>query len=147
MLFRSRRGDYQLTAFAKASRLSFFLWNTRPDPMLIEAAGKGELDKKQGLEKQVDRMLASSRHKDGVRAFFADMLRLDGMDDLAKDTLIYPKFNSQVAAEAREQTLRTIENVVLAKSGDYRDVFTTRRTFMTAGLASIYQVQIGRAHV
>ncbi|MHB1207180.1 MAG: DUF1592 domain-containing protein, partial [Rhodospirillaceae bacterium] len=138
-----RHGDYQLSAFAKATRLSFFLWNTRPDPMLLEAAAKGELDSKRGLERQVDRMLASLRLKDGVRAFFADMLRLDGMDDLAKDTVIYPKFNSQVASEAREQALRTIENVVLATKGDYRDIFTTRQTFMTAGLASIYQIPLG----
>ncbi len=134
-------GGFRLNAMSKAQRLSFFLWNAVPDRELVTAAEKGELDTPRGLAKQVDRMLASPRLEEGVRAFFDDMLRLDGMESVVKDTTIFPKFDSQIATEAREQTLRTIISVVLAPKGDYRDIFSTKKTFMTPKLASIYKVQ------
>ncbi len=133
-------GGFRLNAMSKAQRLSFFLWNAVPDRELIVAAQKGELNTAKGLAKQVDRMLASPRLEEGVRAFFDDMLRLDGMDSVVKDATIFPKFDAQIATEAREQTLRTIMSVVLAPKGDYRDIFSTKKTFMTPKLASIYKV-------
>ena len=133
-------GAFRLNAMSKAQRLSFFLWNAVPDRELVVAAQKGELNTPKGLAKQVDRMLGSPRLEDGVRAFFDDMLRLDGMDSVVKDATIFPKFDSQIAGEAREQTLRTIVSVVLAPKGDYRDIFSTKKTFMTPKLASIYKV-------
>ncbi len=133
-------GGFRLNAMSKAQRLSFFLWNGVPDHALIVAAQKGELNTPRGLARQVDRMLASPRLEEGVRAFFDDMLRLDGMDGVVKDAAIFPKFDAQIAAEAREQTLRTVISVVLAPKGDYRDIFSTKKTFMTPKLASIYRV-------
>jgi hypothetical protein len=132
----------RLDAYAKAARLSFFLWDSVPDVRLLAAARNGELDTPKGLERQVDRMIASPRLEQGVRAFFSDMLHFDEFANLAKDTAIYPKFSSEVAADAREQTLRTLVDLLLTRRGDYRDVFTTKRTFMTKALAAIYRVPL-----
>ncbi len=137
-----RTGVYELDSFAKASKLSFFLWNARPDQVLLTAAEKGELDSARGLKKQVDRMMASPRLEEGMRAFFEDMFGLDELDNMTKDTVIYPKFDSRIAGDAKEQTLRTIMNVVLEDNGDYRDVFTTPKTFLTRRLGAIYGVPI-----
>lgn len=136
------QGAYRLDAYSKASRLSFFLWNTVPDPALLNAAAKGELDTARGLQRQVDRMMASPRLNAGVRAFFSDMLHFDQIDTLTKDTTIYPKFNAQVAEQAREQTLRTLVEHLLTQRGDYRDIFTTRKTFLTQTLASVYRLPL-----
>jgi hypothetical protein len=135
-------GSLRLDGYAKASRLSFLLWDTAPDADLLDAAGRGELDTKAGLEKQVDRMLASSRLEAGTRAFFADMLGFDTFDQLAKDSVIYPKFSLKVTNDAKEQTLRTIVNHLLTEKGDYRDLFTTRRTFLTRNLGLVYRVPV-----
>ncbi len=135
-------GKWRLTGYAKASRLSFLLWNTAPDDALLRAAGNGELETRKGVAEQVDRMLRSSRIEDGVRAFFADMLEFDGFDTLAKDATIYPKYTDEVTEQAREQLLRTITEVLITENGDYRDLFTTKTTFMTPLLASIYQVPL-----
>jgi Protein of unknown function (DUF1592)/Protein of unknown function (DUF1588)/Protein of unknown function (DUF1585)/Protein of unknown function (DUF1595)/Protein of unknown function (DUF1587) len=132
-----------LDAYSKASRLSFFLWNTSPDDELLTAAANGDLDRRRGLAHQVDRMLESPRLKDGVRAFFSDMLGFDTVDTLTKDTEIYPKFTPVLARQAVEQTLRTINDHLVNRKGDYRDLFTTRRTFLSPLLASIYAVPIG----
>lgn len=137
-----RPGKYQLSSLSKASRLSFLLWNAGPDRQLLEAAEKGELATREGLERQVDRLLNSPRLENGVRAFFSDMLHFDELGNVAKDPQIYPKFSSRTVQDAREQTLKTIVDTLLTDNGDYRDLFTTRRTFLTRGLASVYGIPI-----
>jgi hypothetical protein len=132
----------RLTAWSKASRLSFFLWNSGPDETLLKAAEAGELDSKSGLNKQVDRMLASLRLEGGVRAFFVDFLDFDQFDSLAKDAKIYPVFGEKVAHDAQEQTLRTAVDLLVTNKGDYRDLFTTRKTFLTRNLGVVYQVPV-----
>ncbi|MBX7198849.1 MAG: DUF1592 domain-containing protein [Rhodospirillaceae bacterium] len=135
-------GQWRMEAHAKAQQLSFFLWNAGPDLELLAAAERGDLDTKKGLAKQVDRMMASSRVEAGVRAFFIDNLGFDEFDTLTKDAALFPKFSAQAAADAQEQTLKTIVDLLLTHKGDYRDVFTTKKTFLTQELASIYKVPL-----
>jgi uncharacterized protein DUF1592/uncharacterized protein DUF1588/uncharacterized protein DUF1595/uncharacterized protein DUF1585/uncharacterized protein DUF1587 len=141
---RARSGAYRLDAYSRASQLSFFLWNSAPDAELMAAAASGRLDTASGLDGQVDRLLASPRLESGVRAFFADLLQFDLFDTLAKDAKIYPKWTFKVSQDAQEQTLRTIVDLLLTRHGDYRDLFTTRRTFLTPALASIYRVPLAQ---
>jgi hypothetical protein len=131
-----------LDAYSKATRLSFLLWNAAPDPLLLDAAEHGDLDTQAGLIRQVDRMLASPRLEAGVRAFFTDMLGFSAFDGLAKDPVLYPKFSARVAADAQEQTLRTIVDLLLHRRGDYRDLFTTRETFLTPLLGAVYKIPV-----
>lgn len=135
-----RPGTERLDAWSLATRLSLFLWNASPDAELLEAAGSGALHTRKGLEKQVDRMLASPRLKDGVRALFDDMFEFENFGMLSKDGTIYPSFTGETAVDAREQTLRTIVDHLLTRRQDYRDLYTTRQTFMSPSLAPIYKV-------
>ena len=130
----------RLDDFSIAARLSFFLWNAPPDDALLLAAERGELRTEEGLRAAVDRLLASSRLEDGMRAFFDDMLTFDEFNSLAKDPSVYPSVTGATLADAREQTLRTIIDHVLVKERDYRDLFTTRDTFMSLNLGPVYGV-------
>jgi hypothetical protein len=130
----------RLDAYAKASRLSFLLWNTSPDEALLAAAARGELHTEKGIEHQVERMMASPRFKAGMRAFFSDMLSLDDFATLEKDTLLYPAFGLAVAIDSREQVLRTLYDLLVVRQGDYRDIFTVRQTYMSAPLGMVYRV-------
>jgi hypothetical protein len=138
----SNSGLRTLDAYSKAARLSFFLWDTAPDDVLLTAAQSGELDTPKGYQKQVDRLLASPRLEAGTRAYFADMLGFDGFDNLSKDPTIYPKYSFGLATDAQEQTLRTITSQLLAKDGDYRDLFTTRDTFLSRQLGAVYGIPV-----
>lgn len=129
-------------AFSMATRLAFLLWNTTPDAALLAAAAEGRLDRPQDLDAEVVRMLASPRFVEGQRAFFTDYLRLDGMDELSKDTLIYPAFTQTVANATREQTLRTITHLLIDREGDFRDLFTTRSMAMHRSLGPIYDIPV-----
>ena len=75
---------YRLDAYSIAARLSFLLWNTAPDEALLAAAENGDLHTNDGLEHQVERMMASPRLKTGVRAFFSDMLEFSEFDSWRK---------------------------------------------------------------
>ncbi|HMN46762.1 MAG TPA: DUF1592 domain-containing protein [Povalibacter sp.] len=132
----------ELDAWSKATRLSYFLTNSAPDRELLRAAGADELDTKKGLQRQVDRLIASPLFEPAVRAFFDDMLQFDKFGDLAKDSVVYPAFNSTVAADAKEQTLRTITDLLIEQEGDYRDLFTTRAAHLTRALGIVYRVPV-----
>lgn len=131
-----------LDVFSKASRLSFFLTNSTPDAELLRAAEAGELEFGRGLRRQVNRLMESDRFAGAVRAFFTDMLQFDRFADLSKDPAIYPAFNSDVATDAQEQTLRTIVEHLITEQGDYRELFTTRDTFLTRSLGVIYRTPV-----
>src|SRR5690606_3992061 len=102
------------------------------------AAESGEIQTPKGRARIVASMLASRRLETGVRAFFDDMFGFDDFNSLAKDTATYPKFTGQMAADAREETLRTVVDHLITKKGDYRDLFTTRTTFISPGIAQLY---------
>ena len=135
-------GSVQLDAYSKASRLSFFLWNTTPDDELLAAAGSGVLRTPRGMSRQVDRLLDSPRAQDGLRAFFSDMLGFDRFATLSKDAQIFPQFTNRVAANAKEETLRMIADHLLVKNRDYRDLFISKDTFLTPSLAALYGVAL-----
>jgi Protein of unknown function (DUF1592)/Protein of unknown function (DUF1588)/Protein of unknown function (DUF1595)/Protein of unknown function (DUF1585)/Protein of unknown function (DUF1587) len=132
-------GEWYLDPYSRATRLSYFLTGSAPDAQLLAAAGSGALDNPDGLATEVDRLLADPRFEGAVREFFADMLQFDLFDDLAKDPLIYPAYNSTVAADAQEQTLRTITAHLLENQGDYRELFTIRAAPLTRSLGIVYR--------
>ncbi|MGE4064929.1 MAG: DUF1588 domain-containing protein [Rhodospirillaceae bacterium] len=142
-----RPGRRRLDAYSYAARLSLFLWNAAPDDRVLKAAESGELSSAKGRERVVNMMLASPRLEDGVRAFFDDMLAFDAFDNLAKDASAYPAETGAALSAAREQTLRTIVDHLITKKADYRDLFTTRSTYMAPELGPIYRVATPKAWV
>jgi len=131
---------YRLDGYSKASRLSYLLWDTAPDAELLAAAKSGAIHSDAALKQQLVRMTSSPRFQDGARAFFTDMLQLDGFDNMIKDPSAYPKFNQSVADSAKEQTLRTTVDLLVNKKRDYRDIFTSNETFINRYLAAVYKV-------
>ncbi|NKB43734.1 MAG: DUF1592 domain-containing protein [Alphaproteobacteria bacterium] len=135
-------GLHRLDGYSKATRLSFLLWNTTPDAVLLDAAEAGDLDTEDGLEEQFNRMMASSRADHGLASFFEDMLEFERFDILEKDPVIYPAFILDVTEDAKEQTLRTLTHLLLEEEVDYRDIFTSRKTFISGSLGPVYRVPV-----
>lgn len=141
-LFRVELGTAgDLDAFELASRLSFFLWNSIPDEALLEAAESGRLLTEEGLRAEAERLMSSPRARAGLRAFFTDVYSLHKLDRLDKDPDLFPHFNSELGALAREETLRDIEALVFEEQGDFRSLFTRETTFVERRLAALYGVR------
>lgn len=134
-------GKERLDAYSLASRLSFFLWNAAPDDAVLKAAESGEILTPKGRTRVVDMMLSNPRLEAGVRAFFDDMFGFDGFAAITKDATVYPFFTGITALDAREQTLRTVVDHLITRKQDYRDLYTTRHTFLSPSLGALYQVR------
>lgn len=137
-----RPGEYRLDDYSKATRLSLFLWNSLPDEDLLAAAEAGNLQDDRKLLAHIDRMLDSPRLERGVRAFFGDLLRTREVEVISKDPVIYPAFTFQVTQSVNEQTLRTVTDHLLQRHGDYRELFTSSRTFINRWIAPLYEAPI-----
>ena len=135
-------GQQRLTADTLAGRLSYFLWNAGPDEALRAAAATDAILDDGVLAQHVDRLLDAPRFEAGVRAFFDDLLHLADVEALQKDLVRFPIFSQAVARDAREQTLRLVADHLVARDGDYRELFTTRRSFMTRALGALYRVPV-----
>ena len=141
----ARPGHLRLDNYSRAARLSMMLWNSAPNELLLEAAEDGKLTDQAALTAIATRMVNSPRFEQGVRAFFSDMLLFEKFDELAKDPVIYPYFNQDVAKALPEQTLRTITDHLLTRSGDYRQLFTTPHTYMSRPLGALYKVPVHKS--
>jgi len=132
----------QLSSLSLATRLSYFLWNRGPDEALIAAAQRGELTSKEGLKREIDRMLASAYLAGGVRAFFEDVFTFDQFTELSKDVARYPLFSSDIGELAKEQTLRYVVDHFVIQERDYPSLFTSRQLPMTAQLGPLYGLPV-----
>ncbi|MDE0758911.1 MAG: DUF1592 domain-containing protein [Pseudomonadales bacterium] len=131
-----------LSSLSLATRLSYFLWNRGPDEALIAAAQRGNLASIEGLNREIDRMLASEYLAGGVRAFFEDLFTFDQFSELSKDVAHYPLFSNEIAELAREQTLRYVVDHFLIQGRDYPSLFTSRQLPMTAQLGPLYGLPV-----
>ena len=79
--------DYEL-----ATRLSFFLWGSIPDDILIERAASGDLSNPGVLRAQVERMLLDGKLKRLCDSFPSQWLQLDRIISSVPDPKKYPDF-------------------------------------------------------
>ena len=77
---------------ALASRLSYFLWGSIPDSILLEKAVNGELSDPQTLDAEVERMLRDERLKRFCDSFPGQWLQLDRIITSTPDPDTWPKF-------------------------------------------------------
>jgi len=124
-----------------ASRLSFLLWNSTPDHELLDAAEAGELSTAAGLDLQVERLLASPRARDGMKAWFGDLMRLADLADLYKDSNVFLHMSDSLGDSASEETLRFFEHLAFDEEGDLRDLATSRTTYVNREMAALYEVR------
>ena len=86
---------------AMASRLSFTLWDSLPDDVLLAAAAAGQLRTREQIASQARRMTSDTRFIGKLREFFLQWLKIDQLRDLRKDAAQFPEFNAAVAADLR----------------------------------------------
>ena len=72
---------YQISEMELASRLSFFLWSSMPDELLLDAAEAGRLADPAELERQVLRMIADPRSRALTENVAGQWLQLRNLAD------------------------------------------------------------------
>ncbi len=85
---RERLNDSEL-----AARLSYFLWSSMPDEALFTAARAGTLNG-EGLQNEVDRMLADSKASRFIDDFVRQWLQLHRLGMFPPDRKLYPTYDA-----------------------------------------------------
>ncbi len=132
-------GSYRLDDRALASRLSFFLWGAAPDVDLLELAASGLLADPAVLEAQVTRMLADPRAEALGTRFAAQWLRLQDLEKLHPDALLYPQFDRTLAVAMRRETELFFYGLV-RDDRSLLELLTADYTFVNARLARHYGI-------
>lgn len=92
----------RLTDSELASRLSYFLWSSMPDDGLLTAAKGGTLSG-EGLQKEVDRMLADGKASRFVDDFARQWLQLHRVGMFPPDKKLYPTYDAWVETSLRAE--------------------------------------------
>jgi len=127
-------------AYATASRLSYFLWNTMPDDALLASAASGELGTPAGLERVARRMLADPRAHQGLDEFVSEWLRFDRVLTAARERRMYPLFTRELVTAMTDEARRFIGDLVWNRK-DFTEAFTANYSFINSDLAAIYKVR------
>ncbi len=138
--FLLRTDGAQSKAYERASRLSYFLWNTMPDAALIRSAATGELDTPQGVESAARRMLKDAKARATVDDFVAQWLRFDRLLNTIKDRETFPQYGPELALAMTEEARRLVADLVW-NNGDFTKIYSADYAFLNSGLADLYKVK------
>jgi mono/diheme cytochrome c family protein len=130
---------YRISDQDLASRLSFFLWDTVPDADLIKAASVGTLRTPAGFEKQVRRMLADPRAQALATRFAGQWLRLQDLEKIHPDYLIYPQYDDTLAQAMQRETELFFDSIV-REDRPALDLLTADYSFVNERLAKHYGI-------
>jgi mono/diheme cytochrome c family protein len=134
-----RNAAYRINDEDLASRLSFFLWGTVPDAELLRAANVGALKTTAGIEKQVRRMLADKRSEALSTRFASQWLRLQDLDKIFPDYLLYPQYDDTLARAMKKETELFFDSIV-REDRSLLDLITADYSFVNERLAIHYQI-------
>jgi mono/diheme cytochrome c family protein len=131
--------NYRVGDVALASRLSFFLWDAAPDAELLAAARANVLHTPTVLEKQVRRMLKDARSERLSTRFAAQWLRLQDVDKVLPEPILFPAFDHQLADAFKRETELLFDSIV-REDRDVLDLFNADYTFVNERLARHYGI-------
>lgn len=131
-------GVQRITPHQLATRLALFIWSSIPDEALLRAADSGELYDVSVLRGEIRRMLADPRARALGENFGLQWLGLRQFDTGARpDAEVFPTFNDQLAADMREEAIRTVAGV-FRNDAPLLDLLTADYIYANGRLAQHY---------
>jgi hypothetical protein len=130
------RGHYDL-----AARLSFFLWNTRPDAALLEKARVGSLADPAVLAAEADRLVADARLARFIDTFTDYWLDLRHVRRDEPDVRLYPEYRfDDYLAESMALETRAFVTALVRENLPARSLVTGDFVFANDRLARHYDL-------
>ena len=128
--------DPTIRQYALASRLSYFLWGTMPDELLLDIAAAGKMDDPAVLRRLVPRMLRDDRALEFATRFTEQWLRtrlLEGVD--GPDPALFPKYaaSAELRGDIRLQPVFFFREV-FRENRSLVDFLESDGTILTRGL-------------
>lgn len=130
---------YEISDIELASRLSFFIWSSIPDEMLLQAAEQGRLSDPDVLTAQVERMLDDERSVALTRNFAGQWLALRNLDGHAPVVDLFPDFDDNLRQAFRRETELLFDSLI-REDRSVVDLLTADYTFVNERLALHYGI-------
>ncbi|MEW6158753.1 MAG: DUF1592 domain-containing protein [Verrucomicrobiota bacterium] len=127
-------------SFEVAARLSYGLWDSLPDRELWQAAEQNALQTQEQVMTQARRMLGDPRARAKVLVFLQHWLQMNQVEDLAKDTQLFPGFTPEIISDLRASLNLFLEDTFWDESSDYRRLLLAEELFLNNRLAQFYGV-------
>jgi hypothetical protein len=143
-LFRIERGVVdgertRLDGYEIATRLSYFLRQTTPDPWLRERAEDGTLDTADGVAEVAAQMLGDAAMEQALAELARGWLRLDALEDAGRSPQAFPEWSPALRDAMREEVVARVVDATVGE-GTLADLWTGRTAWVNAELAAIYGV-------
>jgi len=139
-LYREIEGGHD--AFNVAARLSFALWDSIPDEPLRNSAAAGELQTREQVLRQAERMVQDRRAKAKLRDFLHQWLKLHELQDVGKDAELYPGFNEALLSDLRRSLDLFLDDVLASEKADFRELLLADTLYLNGRLASFYEADL-----
>jgi len=141
-------GLLRYTGWEMASRLSYLLLAAPPDAELVAAAETDALGSADAIEAHALRLLQDPRARPALVGFFRDFMNIAKLDTLDKSIEQFPQMSATLGTSMRLEIERLFETTTFDASpdgspdgfGDFRELFTTRETFVNEDLAKVYGI-------
>jgi hypothetical protein len=133
----SPKSTHNISEYALASRLSYFLWSTMPDDELRNHAVKGTLRK--NLDAQVQRMLRDPRAIALTDNFAGQWLQTRNLSAAMPDAKTFPEWGKDLASAMERETEMLFEHI-LKEDRPVTDLLGADYTFVNERLARLYDI-------
>jgi hypothetical protein len=125
--------DYEI-----ASRMSYFLLDSMPDPALFARAEAGELSDPAVRRQETQRLLATTRGADTMLSFHDLLLKFESFEAVNPSPAFFPDVSPSLGVDARTEAELFIRELIHADKGSLKDLLTSTESYVNAGLAEIY---------
>ncbi|MEY4581299.1 MAG: hypothetical protein RL701_6002, partial [Pseudomonadota bacterium] len=130
-----------LTQYELASRLSYLLVNSTPDPQLMAAADANALNTPEALATHALRLLTTMSAHDTVRDFHHQWLDLDAYaNKLTKDQKLYPGISPDLAPVLQNEVEQFVDAISFKRKRGFASLLSAPFSFVNRTTAAIYGV-------
>lgn len=137
---RSASEMVRLNAFETATRLSYLIWSSCPDDILLDAAATGGLDTPEQVSTMARSMWADPRARRAVTEFYEQWLELNRLDTASKDPAAFPLFSEVLRDAMKTEGRAFIESILFERGGTFSELLTSPLGLPTGPLAELYGI-------
>jgi hypothetical protein len=130
-------GTLPLSDHELATRLSYLIWNSMPDPALFAAATAGSLSAGSGVREQAARMVEDTRARATVADFHRQWLHADRFSNASADPAVFPQFTA-AAIRGLPTELELFVGELFDRQRPALEVLTASFSYVDASLAALY---------
>ena len=124
-----------------AARLSYFLWNTTPDFQLQGLAKQGLLHTREQVQEQAIRMIQDPKALDTIVAFHEDWLDLYLLEQVDRNTVLYPLFYDGLLSAMKTETRLFLSEIFWYGTANWDDLFFEQSSHLNQELATLYGIE------